>query len=435
MTELTHTPSRGSSVEIDEALCNGCVLCMKACPTKAIRVRGGLARIEGVCIDCVECVRVCPRGAVKMLSPEDPTLRNGDHYVVSPSSVLYSQYGGDFLPNDILLGLRALGYGYVHDQSYTSEIYNFATELYIREERNKPEPTFPLISAICPVVERLIAYRFPSLLKHIPPLARPRKIVTREAKKRFSEKNKCRPEDVSLLHITPCPAILIQIMEPAFHDPSFKDRAIGISAIYDRLRQKIQEQAMEEDRVLHYSAGVGVGWGRSGGEIATLNAHSLAVSGLHETIRYLEKVEMGLLEGIEFLECRVCTEGCIGGPFAVADRYQAKHLLEKLVRMFGEEKRIKYNYVHKLYNEGWFRSDRERVPLDNGSPRLSISKNIERQHKVEKLLLELPGMECGACGSPDCRTFAEDLVDGRAQLEDCVCRQDQRQNRGVAREY
>jgi hypothetical protein len=201
--------------------------------------------------------------------------------VVSPSTVLYSQFGGDFLPNDILLGLRALGYGYVHDQAYTSEIYNFATELYIREERAKPEPRFPLISVICPVVERLIAYRFPSLLEYIPPLATPREIVTREAKKRFSEKNKCRPEDVSLLHIAPCPAILIQIMEPVLHDPFCKDRAVGISAIYERLKSKIQEHAMEDDRVLHYSGGVGVGWGRSGGEIARLNAHSLAVSGLH----------------------------------------------------------------------------------------------------------------------------------------------------------
>ena len=76
---------------------------MKACPTKAIRVRGGLARIEGVCVDCVECVRVCPRGAIKELTPEYTTLKNGDLYVVSPSSVLYSQFGGDFLPNDILL--------------------------------------------------------------------------------------------------------------------------------------------------------------------------------------------------------------------------------------------------------------------------------------------------------------------------------------------
>ena len=406
---------------------------MKACPTKAIRVMGGVARIEGVCVDCVECVRVCPKGAIKQLTPEYTTLKNGDLYVVSPSSVLYSQFGGDFLPNDIMLGLRAMGYGYVHDQSYTSEIYNFATELYIREERKKQAPRFPLISAICPVVERLITYRFPSLLDHILPLATPREIVTREAKKRFSRKNKCRPEDVSLLHITPCPAISSQIMEPFLDDPSSKDRAIGISVIHERIRQKAQGQSMEEDRVLHYSGGVGVGWGKSGGEIASLNAHSLAVSGLYETIRYMEKVEMGLLKGIEFLELRVCTEGCIGGPFTVADRYQAKHLLKKLVHMFGEERRIKYDYVLKLYNEGWFRSNRKRVPLESGSPRLSISKNIERQNKVESLIRELPGMECGACGSPDCRTFAEDLVDGRAQLEDCVCRQDQRR-REVARE-
>lgn len=422
MAELTYKPGPGYSVEIDEALCNGCVLCMKACPTKAIRVRGGIARIEGVCVDCFECVRVCPRGAVKGISPADAAPKSEDNYVVSPSTVLYSQFGGDFLPNDILLGLRALGYGYVHDQAYTSEIYNFATELYIREERTKPEPRFPLISAICPVVERLIAYRFPSLLEHIPPLATPREIVTREAKKRFSEKNKCRPEDVSVLHIAPCPAILIQIMEPVFRDPSCKDRAIGISAIYERLKSKMQQHAMEYDRVLHYSGGVGVGWGRSGGEIARLNAHSLAVSGLQETIRYLEKVEMGLLKGIEFVECRVCTEGCIGGPFAVADRYQAKNLVEKYVRMFGEAKRIRHNYVAKLYEEGWFRSTRKRGPVENGGPELSISKNIERQRKIENLLQELPGKECGACGSPDCRTFAEDIIDGRARLEECVCR-------------
>jgi ferredoxin len=407
---------------------------MKACPTKAIRVRDGLARIEGVCVDCLECVRVCPRGAIKGVTPDfNTTLKNGDLYVVSPSSVLYSQFGAGLLPNDILLGLRAMGYGHVHDQSYTSEIYNFATELYIREERKKPEPRFPLISAICPVVERLIAYRFPSLLEHILPLATPREIVTREAKKRFSEKNGCKPEDVSLLHITPCPAMSNQIMENSLHDPTNKDRAIGISAIHERIRQNAQKQSMEQDKVLHYSAGVGVGWGKSGGEIAALNAHSLAVSGLHETIRYLEKVEMGLLEEFEFLELRVCTEGCIGGPFTVADRYQAKHLLKKLVQMYGEERRIKYNYVLKLSNDGWFKSDWKRVPLESGSPRPSISKNIERQNKIESLLRELPGIECGACGSPDCRTFAEDLVDGIARIEDCVCRRNERR-REVARE-
>ena len=42
-------------VQIDESLCNGCVLCMKACPTKAIRIKEGLAQVQGFCINCGEC--------------------------------------------------------------------------------------------------------------------------------------------------------------------------------------------------------------------------------------------------------------------------------------------------------------------------------------------------------------------------------------------
>jgi formate hydrogenlyase subunit 6/NADH:ubiquinone oxidoreductase subunit I len=407
-------------VEVDEALCNGCVLCMKACPTKAIRVRDGKATVEGVCIDCVECVRVCPRDAMKAVTMEGTGLRNRKNYVVSPSTVLYSQFGGDYLPNDILLGLRKMGFGYVHDQSYTSEIFAFAVELYIRESRKRPGAPFPLISPVCPVVVRLIAYRFPSLLKHIPPLATPREIVAREAKKRLSAKTGCMPEDVNVLHITPCPAMMNRITEIAREQGS-GDKAIGISHIYESLGQTIQE--IDEDRILHHSGGVGVGWGVSGGEIAAMNANCLAVSGLHETIRYLEMIEMGLLRDIDYTEFRICTEGCIGGPFTVEDRYQTKRLIQRLVRMFGVEKRIKYKYIIKLYKEGWFASERKRVSLQEDRGQADgdhISERIERQNRVEDTLKMLPRKECGVCGSPDCRTFAEDVVDGKARLQSCL---------------
>jgi len=39
---------------------------------------------------------------------------------------------------------------------------------------------------------------------------------------------------------------------------------------------------------------------------------------------------------------------------------------------------------------------------------------------VEEILRLLPRKECGACGSPDCRTFAEDVIDGKASLGSCV---------------
>jgi len=138
---------------------------------------------------------------------------------------------------------------------------------------------------------------------------------------------------------------------------------------------------------------------------------------------------MGLLHDIDYIEFRICTTGCLGGPFTVADKYQARHNLKRYVRMFGVEKRVKYEYVKKLYEAGWFFTDRETVPLEEKPPRISaseISKGIERQNRVEEILRLLPRKECGVCGSPDCRTFAEDVIDEKTSLESCVYWQKQK---------
>ncbi len=433
MSELSRNSKTPDYVQIDEKQCTGCVLCMKACPTKAIRVKDGrTARVEGVCIDCGECARTCTKGAIKEIDIKKDDLTPSPNLVVSPATVIYSQFGEDCLPNDILLGLKRMGFAYVHDQSYTSEMVNFALELYIKENRKKPNAPFPLISPACPVVVRLISYRFPSLLKHIPPLATPREIVARESRKRLSEKNGCSPEEIGILHITPCAALADFAKESASQGKyPGTDKAVGINSIHEILKKNIQE--IDVDTVLHHSSGIGIGWGMSGGEIAGLKRNCLAVSGLHEVIRYLEKIEMGLLREVDYIECRVCPEGCLGGPFTVTDKHQAKYLLQKLVRMFGVEKRIKYNYVKKLYNNGWFFTERDRtVSIDVPSP-LSIPDRIERLNKVQETLQLLPGKECGVCGSPDCQTLAEDVVDGKATLDDCIFFHNHRKKMGAQR--
>jgi hypothetical protein len=181
---------------------------------------------------------------------------------------------------------------------------------------------------------------------------------------------------------------------------------------------------LEEDVVLHHSSGVGIGWGMSGGEAMGLGLRNyLAVSGIEETTRYLEKIEMGLFDEVEYFEFRACREGCIGGPMTVVDTYQAKRTLQKLVRMFGVEKRVKYAYVRKLYKEGWFfNPSRQNLGQEAAAGR-SIPQAIRRQEEVDRILRLLPRKECGACGSPDCRTFAGDVVDGRVSLANCVFRE------------
>ncbi|MCL2539720.1 MAG: ferredoxin, partial [Oscillospiraceae bacterium] len=39
---------------------------------------------------------------------------------------------------------------------------------------------------------------------------------------------------------------------------------------------------------------------------------------------------------------------------------------------------------------------------------------------LQELLESLPGLDCGSCGAPTCETFAEDVVKGNAEKDDCV---------------
>ena len=38
---------------------------------------------------------------------------------------------------------------------------------------------------------------------------------------------------------------------------------------------------------------------------------------------------------------------------------------------------------------------------------------------IQKIKNELPGIDCGACGAPSCKAFAEDLVKKLACPDDC----------------
>ncbi|MDK2889257.1 MAG: hypothetical protein PWP72_2135, partial [Thermoanaerobacter sp.] len=71
---------------MDEEKCRGCTNCIKHCPTEAIRVRKGRARIiEERCIDCGECIRVCPNQAKLAITDSLEKLKDFKYTIALPA--------------------------------------------------------------------------------------------------------------------------------------------------------------------------------------------------------------------------------------------------------------------------------------------------------------------------------------------------------------
>jgi CO dehydrogenase/acetyl-CoA synthase gamma subunit (corrinoid Fe-S protein) len=49
--------------------------------------------------------------------------------------------------------------------------------------------------------------------------------------------------------------------------------------------------------------------------------------------------------------------------------------------------------------------------------------------QLKALEQEFPQLDCGACGAPTCRAFAEDVVRGLGQKEDCIFLKKKQQKR------
>ena len=146
------------SVTLDKSKCIGCTNCIRHCPTRAIRVRGGKAHIiNSLCIDCGECIFICAQHAKKPIYDELEDVFDGryKHIVALPAPSLFAQFNNLDSPEYVIAGLLKMGFDSVFEVAKAAEIVSDYTRKYLQRDDIKK----PVITSACPAVVRLIQVR------------------------------------------------------------------------------------------------------------------------------------------------------------------------------------------------------------------------------------------------------------------------------------
>ncbi len=407
------------SVRLLGERCIGCVSCARHCPTEAIRIRGGKARItESRCIDCGECIRYCPNHAKTAVTDSLEDLKIYRYNIALAAPSLYAQFDKNIPVAAILAGLQRLGFNKVVEVARGAEIATAA----LREHLRTPGIKRPVISSACPASVRLMLVKFPELIEYLSPVDAPVEIAARIARREAAEKMGIRPESIGVWFITPCPAKMTAVLEPIGVVKSALTGTISMISIYGELLKGLSTTTAKPD--ISLASAEGVGWALAGGEATGLgDAKVLVAHGIRNVSNIMEQVALGKLNDVDFIECLSCAGGCIGGPLTALNRFVAENSLkQRLQAMRDSEKQspaepVAATEIDLALHEGRMIEPRPALKLDD-----DIVVAMQKIEQIDETLKRLPGLDCGSCGSPTCRALAEDIVQGTASETDCVFR-------------
>jgi len=404
---------------IEDDVCDGCLACMRACPTYAIRVKHGKAHVRGeLCIDCGSCLKACSRGAITATTRALDEIGHFAFKVAIPSPVLFGQFPRDVRPEHIVQGLLAAGFDAVWDYGIDLALGTRAIAEYV-EQWDGPRP---VINMTCPVIVRLIQVSYPRMVEQLVQMQPPREIAGREIKRRYSQELGLPPEQIAAIYVTPCQARTISIVQPAEGGTSYLDGTVGIPQVYNAV--------LAEARRIAESGGAGAGPSpaRSSAMLRWATPRALpyavrqyrymSVTGLTNVIRVFDDVERGKLKDIDFLECYACWAGCTNGNLTVDNVYVSQAKLQTLMAELpptdpGTQAEVERRWPEDFSLERPFTP---RIQTNVGD----LRERVRRVKEAETVAAALPGVDCGLCGAPACNVLARDVAAGEAAATDCV---------------
>lgn len=399
-----------NSIRTDNEKCRGCTHCLRICPTEAIRVRNRKMEIYHLkCIDCGECFKVCPTNSIYIFHDKLNIIHNYDYKILVVPNILPSINFGMLSYEDVIKRLFSFGFNEIWEEGIGYEAYLISLKKILKEKKDLR----PILNTSCPSVVRLIQVNYPLLINNLTTINLPLDILgkyIRNKKKDFTS--------LGLFYLSTYPCKVTALKNPLGLKISPFDGVFSFSDIYKKILIEKKESLGE----FFKSGKVGVSSGRRGGEEEFLKEFKVfSIDGIGNIKKFFDELEEERIPYFDYLDAKACLFGCIGGVFLKNQNFLINFYNQK------DEENKRKNYLSELIEKDIdeFLKDENLLLTEKIYPRPQylLSEDVNKAAKIfqeiNMIFDILPKLDCGSCGAPSCRSFAEDVVLNKVKLSDC----------------
>lgn len=400
-----------NSIRTMKEKCRGCTHCLRICPTEAIRVRNRKMELYDLkCIDCGECYKVCPTNSIYSFHDNINILNNFEYKILVVPNNLTSINFGRLSYEDVIKRVFAFGFNEIWEEGIGNEAYLIGLKKLLKERKDLIKP---VISTSCPSVVRFLQVNYPLLINNLTRINLPLDILGNYIRKKRSN-----IKNFGIFYLATYPCKVTAIKNPLGLKSSPFDGVFSLSDIYRKILIEKKEGLGE----FFKSGKIGLSSGRRGGEEEFLNGLKvISIDGVWNIKKFFDEMEEEKIPFFDYIDAKSCLYGCVGGVFLTNQNYLINFYIQK------EEEKKRENLISPIVEKEIDNLLKDEVLLleERISPRPQylLSENMDIAAKIfqeiNMIYDMLPKLDCGSCGAPSCRSFAEDVVLNKAKLSDC----------------